>query len=201
MSTEQVERIKKEHEDAAIKEILHAVPHVNVLEIRRLLKEHGDTNKVVELLTGEEPKENIEQKPNQADELPLPKGSTQDESETCRDSLQLEDPEELETDDLRMSIEVLSLETKSTQPEVGELSSAMKEQTPSPPPSSQSIRPDDQKSRARQRRQVSSARKEKQAKRMQKEAAKRRKRMEARGLGKEDEEDEDKKHELKAIII
>lgn len=201
MSPKEVERIQKEHEDAAIKDVLSAVPHININEIRRLLKEHGDSNKVVELLTGEEPKNENEQSEEgpTGEESSLPKHPpfiTEDEEQG-----QQEEGEEA-NDALRMSIEMLSLETKSTQPDDSETpnQTPTKEPSPSPPPSSHSD-PHSFKNKARQRRQVSAARKERQNKRMQKEAAKRRKRMETMGLGKEEEEITSEKHELKAIII
>lgn len=201
MSPKEVERIQKEHEDAAIKEVLLAAPHININEIRRLLKEHGNSNKVVELLTGEESKNEDEQSEERpADEEPsLPKRPpfiNEDEEQG-----QQEEGEEA-NDALRMSIEMLSLETKSTQPDDSETpdQTPIKESSPSPPPSSHSD-PHSFKNKARQRRQVSAARKERQNKQMQKEAAKRRKRMETMGLGKEEGETTSEKHELKAIII
>jgi hypothetical protein len=196
MSQEQIEWIQKEHEEAAVKEVLQAVPHMNNHEIRRLLKEHGDTNIVVELLTGEEHKMNGDQLDDGEDLLLRGPPSMIEE----------EDQDEPGTDALRMSIEFLSLETKPATPDVSEsnhnpISLNERPASPPPPPSSHSNDASDPKSRGRQRRQASAARKERQTKRMQKEAAKRRKRTGTMGLNNENKELEDDKSQLKAIIV
>ena len=201
MSSEQIELIKKQHEDAAVKEVLQAVPHVNTKEVRRVLKEYGDTNKVVELLTGNQEPVDDESRPDETRETSVPR-----EPPPLDGTSDANEQEEESTDGLRMSIEVLSLDAKSTLPDPSEIKeqSPPRETTPSPPPAPPSSHSDDSadpKSRGRQRRHVSAARKEKQAKRMQKQAAKRRKRMESMGANKEEEEEKEEKHELKAIII
>ena len=203
MSSEQIQRIKKQHEDAAAKEVLQAVPHVNIKEIQRLLREYGDTNKVVELLTGNQDPVNDEP---QVDEREEPSVLLREPPALDSNDGGNGNEQEEETDALRISIEVLSLDAKSTLPNTSEIKeqSPPREATPSPPPtppSSHSNDPADPKSRGRQRRHISAARKEKQAKRMQKEAAKRRKKLESMEVNREEEEEEEEKHELRAIII
>jgi len=176
MAPEEVERIKKEHEDNAVKDLNSALPHVHVDELRRLLREHGDGDKVVEILTGEQGQETEHETPNGI--------STEDNQQEA----------------LSASIEMLSLDTLPVSSEDTE-TQPTKDETPNPPSSTEDVH--DPKYKARQRRQVSTARKEKQAKRTQKEAAKRRKRMEAMGIGEPEYQEEitTQEHILKAIVI
>jgi regulator of protease activity HflC (stomatin/prohibitin superfamily) len=182
MSTEDVERIKQEHEDVVVEEVRKATPHVDVKEIRRLVREHSDGNKVLEILTGE-PTNDIE------NQNPLEPATESQPNGTAEDN----DQQIVGDTGLTASMEILSINTPAA---------VNKEPTisPSPPLLTEM---DNIKSRARQRREVSTARKQKQAKREQKEAAKRRKRIEALGLDTAQEKDSDRvqEHTLKAIVI
>lgn len=183
MSKEDVERIKQEHEDVVVEEVRQAAPHVHVKEVRRLVKEHGDGNKVLELLTGQRSEENDHQEQLPDEEMKESPNNEVDETATPQ------------AENLAASMEILSLESTTkvavdTQEEDAETASA----TPVPSEWEHS------KNKARQRRHVSSARKEKQAKRAQKEAAKHRKRMEAMGIEQVEEKSE-QEHILKAIVI
>ena len=184
MSAEEVERIKRQHEGALVEELRIALPHVHLKEIKRLVKELGDGNKVLEFLTGVESQDiQPQQEPASTD---LPNGTKTPEEPS-------QDPHQ---DTLSASMEILSLnpepEPSETPPEV-----------PTPPTFSTDL--NDPKHKARQRRQASAARKEKQAKQAQKEAAKRRKRMEAvAGMDKMDDTTgtiAKGEHILKAIVI
>jgi hypothetical protein len=181
LSAEDVERIKQEHEDVVVEEVRKAMPHVHVTEIRRLVKEHGDGNKILEILTGNPTNDVENQNPLESAD-PLPNGTAEDN-----------DQQIVEDTELTASMEILSLNTPAdvnSEPTI----------SPSPPPLAEM---DNIKSRARHRREVSTARKQKQAKREQKEAAKRRKRIEALGLDTAQEKDTDwvQEHTLKAIVI
>jgi hypothetical protein len=180
MSAEDVERIKQEHEDGVVEEVRMAMPNVHVLEIRRLVKEHGDGNKVLEILTGQATNDIENQNPHESRDS-LPNGTEE------------KDPQIVEDTELTASMEILSLNTQTEADKEPSIS-------PSPQPLTEM---DNIKSRARQRREVSTARKQKQAKREQKEAAKRRKRIEALGMDTALEKDTDwvQEHTLKAIVI
>jgi len=179
MAPEDVERIKKEHEDNAVKELSTALPHINVDELRRLLREHGDGNKVLELISEQQAQEPEREIPN---------------------GISTEDTQDRQQEALSASIDMLSLDTLPPSSEDTE-TQPPKDETPNPPSSTEDIH--DPKYKARQRRQVSTARKEKQAKRAQKEAAKRRKRMEAMGIGQPEYQEQNitQEHVLKAIVI
>ena len=181
MSADDVERIKQEHEDVVVEEVRIAMPNVHVMEIRRLVKEHGDGNKVLEILTGESTNDIENQNPLESTDT-LPNGTTKDN-----------DPQIVEDTELTASMEIMSLNTQTEADNEPTIS-------PSPQPLTEM---DNIKSRARQRREVSTARKQKQAKREQKEAAKRRKRIEALGMDTAQEKDTDwvQEHTLKAIVI
>ena len=183
MSKEDVERIKQEHEDVAVEKVRQATPHVHVKEIRRLVKEHGDGNKVLELLTGQPPNETLQQEQIPDEEMIESPNGEKDETET------------VEADFLATSMEILSLESaahvKTSDPDVT---------TETPPSMPETSERENAKNKARQRRHASAARKEKQTKRAQKDAAKRRKRMEAMGI-KQVKESSENEHILKAIVI
>ena len=53
MSKEDMDRINQEHEDVVVEEVKQAAPHIHPKEIRRLMKEHGNGNSVLDFLTGE----------------------------------------------------------------------------------------------------------------------------------------------------
>jgi hypothetical protein len=182
ISKEDVERIKQGHEDVVVEEVRQAAPHIHPKEIRRLVKEHGDGNKVLEFLTGQP--SNIDHQEQLPDEEM--KESPNDEIE------QTETPQ---ADYLAASMEILSLD--STTEAVMDKHEEIPETAPATPIPSER---ENAKDKARQRRHVSSARKEKQAKRAQKEAAKHRKRMEAMGV-EHTEEKSEQEHILKAIVI
>lgn len=183
MSKEDVERIKQEHEDVVVEEVRQAAPHIHVKEIRRLVKEHGDGNTVLELLTGQ-PSNEIQHQEQIPDEVMKESPNVE--------KLETESPE---SDILATSLEILSLE-QPPHVEDGE-----PEMANEPPPSMpESNERENAKNKARQRRHVSAARKEKQTKRAQKDAAKRRKRMEAMGI-EQVKESSEQEHLLKAIVI
>ena len=183
MSKEDVERLKQEHEDVVVQELRQAAPQVHVKEIRRLVKEHGEGNKVLELLTGNPSTEIEHQEPIPDEEMKeSPNGETV-ETQTR------------EADTLATSMEILSLEPPA-QHEVVEPDA----DTDVPPSVPESSEWNNAKSKARQRRHASAARKEKQSKRAQKEAAKHRKRMEAMGV-EQVKEDSEQERILKAIVI
>jgi hypothetical protein len=178
-----VEKIKRQHEDAVVEELRIALPHVHLKEIRRLVKEFGDGEKVLEFLTGVDSKSTPPQlEPISTD---LPNG--------------IPTPEEQSQDPLSTSMEILSLNSEPTEPSTPEEPTVLEERIP--PSFSTDV--DNPKHKARQRRQESAARKEKNAKRAQKEAAKRRKRMEAMGMEKMDDTTSTsaQEHILKAIVI
>lgn len=183
LSPDDIEQIKKEHEDAVVEELQGALPHIHVTEIRRLVKEHGDGGKVLELLT------EIKSPTPPPDATPdnLPNGHSYETGSS-------QDPQQ---DTLSTSMEILTLNTDPSPMESHEMSIQDHPQTP--PFSTET---DDPKHKARQRRQASAARKDKQAKRAQKEAARRRKRMEALGIEKPDDTTSTaQEHILKAIVI
>ena len=183
ISKEDVDRIKQEHEDIVVEEVRQAAPHVHEKEIRRLVKEHGDGNKVLELLTGQPSNElqHQEQSPNE-EMIESPNG----------EKVGAESPE---ADILATSMEILSLE-QPTPVENGEPEVASE----TPPSMAEPNEFENAKNKARQRRHASAARKEKQSKRAQKEAAKRRKRKEAMGI-EQVKESSEQEHVLKAIVI
>jgi hypothetical protein len=178
MSEKDVERIRKNHEDAMVREVLIAVPTVHEEEIRRLVKEHGDTNKIVDLLT-EDPipdpdPTDLTSDPPQSSPTTLPEAPI--------------NPPVDDVPDLDLSLTKSLEELTLTRP--------FPDDDSRPPSQSNGV---DLKSRARQRRQVSVARKQKQAKRAQKDAAKRRRRMESEAGAKE--EPVRGSEELKAVVI
>jgi hypothetical protein len=182
MSAEDVERIKREHEDVIVEEVQMALPNIHVNEIRRFVKKYGDGNKVLELLSGESTNDIDHQNPlEQPISDPISNGTLNNTGSQV-----------VEGADLTRSIEMLSLDNH---PDVN-LS------PPRTPPLSP-VELDPVKTKSRQRRQVSTARKQKQAKREQKEAAKRRKRMEVLGIdtAQENESNLAQGHILKAIVI
>lgn len=183
MSKEDVDRIKQEHEDVVVGEVGQAAPHIHPKEIRRLVKEHGNGNKVLDFLT-RQPFNRIEHQEQRPDE----------EMKEAPDN-EIEEIEIPQADGLAASMEILSLD--STTKAVMEKREENTETAPATPIPSER---ESAKSKARQRRHVSSARKEKQAKRAQKEAAKHRKRMEAMGIEQTGEVSE-QEHILKAIVI
>jgi hypothetical protein len=182
MSAEDVERIKREHEDVIVEEVKMAIPNVHVNEIRRLVKEHGDGNKVLEILTGESTNDIDHQNPLEEPLIdPISDGSLNDNgSQDVKDT------------DLTTSMEILSLDTHT------DVNLSPPKTPPLPPAEIDTV-----KTKSRQKRQVSTARKQKQAKREQKEAAKRRKRMEVLGIdtAQENESNLAQGHILKAIVI
>ena len=190
MSAEEVENIKRQHEDAVVEELRIALPHIHLEEIRRLVKEHeGDGNKILEFLTGVEPPEPQSPQSNNLSQ-DFPNGI----------SIPNEPQQDSQTDPLSASMEILSLnpdpapqpDPPSTHPE--------DESTPTPVTFSTTDY-NDPKHKARQRRHASAARKEKQSKKAQKEAAKRRKRMEVMGIERMDDTSTAQEHILKAIVI
>ena len=185
MSKEDVERIKQEHENVVVQELRQAVPHVHEKEIRRLVKEKGDSNEVLELLIGKLSTDNEIQHQEQMPDEEMKESPTDETAER----------ENTETDILATSMEILSLATPA-QFEVGEpdIDNTTSEVVP------ESNDSNNAKSKARQRRHTSAARKDKQSKRAQKEAAKHRKRMEAMGIVQVQESPE-QENILKAIVI
>jgi hypothetical protein len=188
LSEDEVERMKRQHEDSVVEELRVALPHIHLKEIRRLVKELGDGNKVLEFLTGVE-LQNIKPPVSEDNPVNLPSDIPIAEDQS-------QDPEQ---DILSASMEILSLNPKPSE------QSTPDETSPDEPISqTYSTDVDDPKHKARQRRQVSAARKQKQAKAAQKEAAKRRKRMEALGIAKMDDTPNtsaEREHILKAIVI
>ena len=191
MSTEEVERIHRQHEDAIVEELRIALPRIHLKEIRRLVKEHGgDGTKVLEVLTGVESHEpHIPQSDNTSTDLP--NGIPIQDKESA---------ENIEQDPLSASMEILSINPDNPP----------KSDPPSTPPQDESIPTptfstdiNDPKHKARHRRQASATRKLKQAKQAQKEAAKRRKRMEVMGIERMDDTTASaaQEHILKAIVI
>lgn len=186
MSAEEVEEIKRQHEDAVVEELRIALPHVHLNEIRRLVKEYeGDGDKVLEFFAGSEPQESQLPQPDTPPQ-DLPNGAAIP-NESRQDSQQDSQP-----DPLSASMEILSLNPDLLQ-QSDTPSTPLEENSMSTPVSF-----DDPKHKARQRRDA--ARKDKQTKRSQKEAAKRRKRMEIMGIEKNDDSTV-KEHILKAIVI
>lgn len=181
ITPQEVERIKKDYEDAVVEELIQALSDTHVTEIRRLVKEFdGDGNKVLEYFTGVDSAAISDQKP--------PTG------EPHTDQLPNGVPEHPQQDPQ----DVLSLNAEQSPSAHAETS-----------PGSESMAPEilsdlgDPKHKAQQRRLVSAARKEKQAKRAQKEAARRRKRMEALGIEGPSDTTETAQQSsiLKAIVI
>jgi hypothetical protein len=185
MSKEDVERIKQEHENVVVQELRQAVPHVHEKEIRRLVKEKGDSNEVLELLIGKPSTDNEIQHHEQMPDEEMKESPTDETAER----------ENTEADILATSMEILSLATpakfQGSEPDVDNTTSEVV------PESNDS---NNAKSKARQRRHTSAARKDKQSKRAQKEAAKHRKRMEAMGIVQVKESPE-QENILKAIVI
>jgi hypothetical protein len=194
MSQEEIEKLKRDYEDAVVKELRGALPAIHVKEIRRLVKEfEGDGNKVLEFLSAvisnEESQETREDQPTvPPTEVPRPP-STPTESHP--------DPQQ---DTLSLSLEILSLnpEPSATTPATD---FPLKED--SLDPSFEMEQQDDPKEKARQRRNVSAARKQRLVKKEQKEAAKRRKHIQALGMEKMDDtiSTTAQEHVLKAIVI
>jgi len=183
MSKEDMDRIKQEHEDVVVEEVKQAAPHIHPKEIRRLVKEHGNGNSVLDFLIGQ-PFNHIKHE----EQLP-------DEEMQVSPDNEIEDIKIPHADDLTASMEILSLD--STTEAVMEKPEENTETAPDTPIPNER---ENAKHKARQRRHVSSARKEKQAKRAQKEAAKHRKRMELMGI-EQTEEKSDQEHILKAVVI
>ena len=196
MSQEEVEKLKRDYEEAVVKELRGALPTIHIKEIRRLVKEFdGDGNKVLEFLSGvvtnEESLEAPEDQPTT-----LPNGDSQPIEPPT------ESPTDLQQDKLSLSMEILSLN-----PDPPTILPLVEESPPkedSPDPSFQMEEQDDPKEKARQRRNASAARKKRLAKKEQKEAAKRRKHIQALGMEKMDDDTIStaaQENVLKAIVI
>src|SRR6202022_216837 len=190
MTAEDVEKIKQGHEDAVVQERREALPQMDVKEIRRMVKEHGDGNKVLEILTGVTTEviesEATANSPDDAT-MPLPNGIHKNENN--------EQPQDVLEDILAASMETLSLQTDPSK--VNEATPLSSMSPPTTPPSN-NTNSANQKPRQSQQ-HPSAARKQKQTKRAQKEAAKRRKRMQSMGLENAVETNTEE-HILKAIV-
>jgi hypothetical protein len=194
VSQEEVEKLKRNYEEAVAKELRGALPTIHIREIRRLVKEFdGDGNKVLEFLSGvvtnEESQEAAEEPTS------LPNGESQPIEPP------IESPTDHQQDELSLSMEILSLN-----PDPPTILPLVEESPPkenSPDPSFQMEEEEDPKEKARQRRNVSAARKKRLAKKEQKEAAKRRKHIQALGMEKMDDTINTAAQEnvLKAIVI
>ena len=195
MSQEEVEKLKRNYEEAVVKELRGALPTIHIREIRRLVKEFdGDGNKVLEFLSGvvtnEESQDAAEDQPTT-----LPNGDSQPIEPPT------ESPTDPQQDELSLSMEILSLN-----PDPPTILPLVEESPPkedSPDPSFQMEEEEDPKEKARQRRNVSAARKKRLAKKEQKEVAKRRKHIQALGMEKMDDTISTAAQEnvLKAIVI
>src|SRR5271154_149779 len=195
MSQEEVEKLKRNYEEAVVKELRGALPTIHIREIRRLVKEFdGDGNKVLEFLSGVVTNEESQ---DAADDRPtaLPNVDSQPIEPPT------ESPADLQQDELSLSMEILSLN-----PDPPTILPLVEESPPkedSPDPLFQMEEEDDPKEKARQRRNVSAARKKRLAKKEQKEVAKRRKHIQALGMEKMDDTISTAAQEnvLKAIVI
>jgi hypothetical protein len=189
LTAEEVDKIKRGHEDLAVEEVRNVLPDIYVEEIRRLLKEHGDGNKVLEFLTApgiandfqveSQPTIDLEVEPAN----PIPNGVHDNE-----------------LDGLSPDILATSMETLTIHPDDVKNKNPPPHESPPPssPPASNSA-PAVPHTKPKHL-SKSMARKQKQAKRTQKDAAKRRKQAQAMGIEKR-EDIKSEEHVLKAIVI
>ena len=191
MSPDELEQIKNSHEDNAVEELKTVLPFVRVDDIRRLLKEHGDGNVVLELLTGG----HVEDRDPPLPESPNPTSETSSEQTTTTHQEETPLP----------AIEALSVEDKPL-PSTPTIPDSAHE--PSPPPKSPTPQPTPPKSKPREKKLQSAARKERLAKQLQKERAKQRRRLEAmqsRDLPSNNDDTTNRviasDHVLKAIVV
>jgi hypothetical protein len=180
ITAEQVGKIKQGHEDAMVDEVKVAAPHVHEKEIRRLVREHGDGNKVLEILTGAAADESQDQTETPLESIPNGIPNKEDSAEPLQDTL----AESMETLSLDAHVEQTDSETREVASTVPSLNT-VNGPTPKTP----------------KQQHPSVARKQKEAKRAQKEAAKRRKRVQSMGLDKQMVETKDDERVLKAIVI
>jgi hypothetical protein len=195
MSQEEVEKLKRNYEEAVVKELRGALPTIHIREIRRLVKEFdGDGNKVLEFLSGVVTNEES-QEAEEDQSTTLPNGDSQPIEPPT------ESPADPQQDELSLSMEILSLNPDP--PTILPLVEESQPKEDSPDPSFQMEEEDDPKEKARERRNVSAARKKRLAKKEQKEAAKRRKHIQALGMEKMDDTISTAAQEnvLKAIVI
>lgn len=181
-----MDKIKRDHEDVVVEEVWNALPDIHVEEIRRLVKEHGDGNKVLEFLTGpgitndlveSQPTNDLTIKPTDS----IPNGVHCDND-----------------DDVSPDILATSMETLTIHPDhVGNKTPTLHESHPTSPPSTTAPAIPHTKPKHLSK---SAARKQKQAKRTQKDAAKRRKQAQSMGIEKS-EDLKSEEHVLKAIVI
>jgi len=195
MSQEEVGKLKRNYEEAVVKELRGALPTIHIKEIRRLVKEFdGDGNKVLEFLSGVVTNE-------ESLEAPEDKPTTLPNEDSQPIEPPIESPTDPQQDELSLSMEILSLN-----PDPPTILPLVEESPPkedSPDPSFQMEEEEDPKEKARQRRNVSAARKKRLAKKEQKEVAKRRKHIQALGMEKMDDTISTAAQEnvLKAIVI
>ena len=186
MSREDVEKLKRDYEDAAVVRLREALPTVHVKEIRRLVKEFdGDATKVFEVLEGLTNTELKEPTTPENEPPPLPNENPQPP----------DSPPDPQQDGLSRSMEILSLNPGPPPP---------LDQTEDDEHLSLQMEREDPKEKARQRRNMNTARKQRLAKKEEKEAAKRRKHMQTLALEKTDDDTKStsaRELALKAIVI
>src|SRR5271170_476546 len=103
MSQEEVEKLKRDYEEAVVKELRGALPTIHIKEIRRLVKEFdGDGNKVLEFLSGVVTNEES-QEPTEDQPTPLPNEFPQPPE------FPTDTPTDPQQNHLSLSMEILSL--------------------------------------------------------------------------------------------